>query len=328
MSNRNRIDPAAPELESLRSRLNGARGPEFWRSLDELSQTDDFEFYLHREFPVQASEWDEQDEVGRRQFLRVMGASLALAGLILCGATASADEPAPLSDQLLGLGRQALAQGHRTEAASFLSKALEIDPTNSRARQLLADSGLLRVALQDPGAGTPPPPAPGVATDATLPPPAPGVPVDGTAVQPGTVVTPGSVVNPAPMPGVIDGGVVAPAESPAQGATLEQASELDRVLAQQLTTDIRERQQRARNLLNDRQPQSALTQLRLAQNAIQAAQDVPENVRKQLSREVQAQIQGDQLRVTGKKRDDLQEAIGQLRTEDWGLPIQFTNFRD
>lgn len=81
MSNRNRIDPAAPELESLRNRLNGARGPEFWRSLDELSQTDDFEFYLHREFPVQASEWDEQDEVGRRQFLRVMGASLALAGL-------------------------------------------------------------------------------------------------------------------------------------------------------------------------------------------------------------------------------------------------------
>jgi uncharacterized protein YajQ (UPF0234 family) len=43
---------------------------------------------------------------------------------------------------------------------------------------------------------------------------------------------------------------------------------------------------------------------------------------------VQAQTQGDQLRVTGKKRDDLQEAIAQLRTEDWGLPIQFTNFRD
>lgn len=43
---------------------------------------------------------------------------------------------------------------------------------------------------------------------------------------------------------------------------------------------------------------------------------------------VQAQIQGDQVRVTGKKRDDLQDAIAQLRTEDWGLPIQFTNFRD
>lgn len=43
---------------------------------------------------------------------------------------------------------------------------------------------------------------------------------------------------------------------------------------------------------------------------------------------VQAQIQGDQVRVTGKKRDDLQEAIALLRAEDWGLPIQFTNFRD
>ncbi len=43
---------------------------------------------------------------------------------------------------------------------------------------------------------------------------------------------------------------------------------------------------------------------------------------------VQAQIQGDQLRITGKKRDDLQEAIALLRDEDWGLPLQFTNFRD
>lgn len=43
---------------------------------------------------------------------------------------------------------------------------------------------------------------------------------------------------------------------------------------------------------------------------------------------VQAQIQGDQVRVIGKKRDDLQEAIALLRGEDWGLPIQFINFRD
>ncbi len=43
---------------------------------------------------------------------------------------------------------------------------------------------------------------------------------------------------------------------------------------------------------------------------------------------VQAQIQGDQLRITGKKRDELQEAIAYLRGTDWGLPLQFTNFRD
>lgn len=43
---------------------------------------------------------------------------------------------------------------------------------------------------------------------------------------------------------------------------------------------------------------------------------------------VQASIQGDQLRVTGKKRDDLQEAIALLRKSDTGLPLQYQNFRD
>jgi uncharacterized protein YajQ (UPF0234 family) len=43
---------------------------------------------------------------------------------------------------------------------------------------------------------------------------------------------------------------------------------------------------------------------------------------------VQASIQGEQVRVTGKKRDDLQEAIQLLRKSNLGLPLQFTNFRD
>ncbi len=43
---------------------------------------------------------------------------------------------------------------------------------------------------------------------------------------------------------------------------------------------------------------------------------------------VQAQIQSDQLRVSGKKRDDLQEAMAALRATDWKLPLKFTNFRD
>jgi len=43
---------------------------------------------------------------------------------------------------------------------------------------------------------------------------------------------------------------------------------------------------------------------------------------------VQAQIQGDQLRVSGKKRDELQAAIAELQEVDWCLPLQFTNFRD
>lgn len=43
---------------------------------------------------------------------------------------------------------------------------------------------------------------------------------------------------------------------------------------------------------------------------------------------VQAQIQGDQVRVTGKKRDDLQKAIALLKEESFGAPLQFSNFRD
>ena len=43
---------------------------------------------------------------------------------------------------------------------------------------------------------------------------------------------------------------------------------------------------------------------------------------------VQAAIQGDQLRVTGKKRDDLQEVIALLKENDFGMPLQFKNFRD
>ena len=43
---------------------------------------------------------------------------------------------------------------------------------------------------------------------------------------------------------------------------------------------------------------------------------------------VQAQIQGDQVRVTGKKRDDLQQVMALLRGADNGAPLQFTNFRD
>lgn len=43
---------------------------------------------------------------------------------------------------------------------------------------------------------------------------------------------------------------------------------------------------------------------------------------------VQAAIQGDQVRVTGKKRDDLQAVIALLKGKDFGLPLQFTNYRN
>jgi len=43
---------------------------------------------------------------------------------------------------------------------------------------------------------------------------------------------------------------------------------------------------------------------------------------------VSHQVQGEQLRVSGKKRDDLQNAIQAMRDHDFGIPLQFTNFRD
>ena len=43
---------------------------------------------------------------------------------------------------------------------------------------------------------------------------------------------------------------------------------------------------------------------------------------------VQSQIQGDKVRVTGKKRDDLQAVIAKLKDGDYGVPLQFSNFRD
>lgn len=43
---------------------------------------------------------------------------------------------------------------------------------------------------------------------------------------------------------------------------------------------------------------------------------------------VQSTIQGEQVRVTGKKRDDLQEIMAILKDADIGLPLQYTNFRD
>ncbi len=69
-------------LTSIRAKLEQAKGAGYWRSLDELTSAEGFQEFLHREFPRQASEWI--DDEGRRNFLKIMGASLALAGLSAC----------------------------------------------------------------------------------------------------------------------------------------------------------------------------------------------------------------------------------------------------
>ena len=76
-SKRNTLD-----LETVRVRVAEAKGPEFWRSLEELAGSPEFQEMMHREFPKGASEW--LDSVSRRGFLRLMGASLALAGMTAC----------------------------------------------------------------------------------------------------------------------------------------------------------------------------------------------------------------------------------------------------
>ncbi len=78
------------DLTSVRARIDQATahdeaeqtGPEYWRSLEEFARSEDFQEALHREFPKGASEW--LDSVSRRGFLKVMGASLGLAGMTGC----------------------------------------------------------------------------------------------------------------------------------------------------------------------------------------------------------------------------------------------------
>ena len=83
------IKPAKLTLAEVRARLDGKRGKRFWQSLDDLAEAPGFEEMLREEFPRQASELT--DGVSRRGFMKVMGASLALAGMTGC--TKQPDEP-------------------------------------------------------------------------------------------------------------------------------------------------------------------------------------------------------------------------------------------
>src|SRR5437762_2292943 len=79
------------ELLALQDRLGTSGGKKYWRNLEELADTEAFQELMRREFPEQASVWP--DSLSRRQFLTLMGASLALAGLGGCSV-----RPAPSVD--------------------------------------------------------------------------------------------------------------------------------------------------------------------------------------------------------------------------------------
>ena len=78
------MPPKPLDLAAVRAQLQSKTGKQYWRTLEELAGDPNFQELLHREFPRQApSEWDET--VDRRDFLKLMAASLALAGLSGCG---------------------------------------------------------------------------------------------------------------------------------------------------------------------------------------------------------------------------------------------------
>jgi molybdopterin-containing oxidoreductase family iron-sulfur binding subunit len=124
------ITPAPMTLAAVREQLKGAKGKRYWRSLDELADTPEFQAAVEREFLPAAQEW--VDPVSRRGFLKLMGASMALAGL--AGCTKQPDEPiypyikAP-EDLILGKPMYfATAHPFTTGAVPLLVKSDEFRP--------------------------------------------------------------------------------------------------------------------------------------------------------------------------------------------------------
>ncbi len=74
--------PQRLDMAEVRQRLSERTGPAYWRGLEELAETPEFTELLDREFPRFATEWHEG--VSRRNFIKLMGASLALAGVTGC----------------------------------------------------------------------------------------------------------------------------------------------------------------------------------------------------------------------------------------------------
>ena len=129
--NKDQSGESAPmSLAAVRQELKGVKGKKYWRSIDELADTPEFQAAVEREFPSSAQEW--VDPVSRRGFMKLMGASMALAGL--AGCTKQPDEPiypyvkAP-EDLILGRPNYfATAHPFVTGAVPLLVKSSEYRP--------------------------------------------------------------------------------------------------------------------------------------------------------------------------------------------------------
>ena len=119
------------EFQGVRRKPDAAGPRRYWKSLDELADAPAFLEFLHREFPEQASMFE--DPKGRREFMTLMGASLALAGLTAC--TKQPEEkilPYVRQPEQLVLGRPlffATAAGHDGYARGILVESHEGRPT-------------------------------------------------------------------------------------------------------------------------------------------------------------------------------------------------------
>jgi MoCo/4Fe-4S cofactor protein with predicted Tat translocation signal len=114
----------AINLETIRKRVAESGHKEVWKSLEELAQSDGFDEFLHQEFPRQASL---ASSLNRRDFLRLMAASLGLAGLTACVPT-PVEQIMPYADA---------PEGMVPGEAQFFATAMEL---NGFARALLVKS--------------------------------------------------------------------------------------------------------------------------------------------------------------------------------------------
>ncbi len=120
-------------LAEVRARLDGKTGKRFWRNLDDLADTPEFQELMQQEFPTQAAAGEWTNAVSRRGFMKVMGASFALAGL--AGCTKQPDEPIfpyikQPEDLVLGTPTYfATAHPFPTGAIPVLVRSYEFRPT-------------------------------------------------------------------------------------------------------------------------------------------------------------------------------------------------------
>ena len=121
-----RMNNPQPTIETEKT------GRQYWRGLDELAETPEFQDYLKHEFPAGVDEW--QDPVSRRHFMKIMSASLMLAGVGLTGCRRPEDKLMPFGkapeNYVHGTSQYfATAMPTRTGAVPLVAKAYEGRPT-------------------------------------------------------------------------------------------------------------------------------------------------------------------------------------------------------